>query len=729
MKALKEKRISLRSLWRRGLVILSLFALVFASCSDSSSGSGGSAADAGGPRVVKFTIKTQPTEDQFYGQPLDLTGLVLDVFYEDGSRDQNFTDTSLVTVFPKVATGLYYPDNSTDSKFNFAALNQYEVYVKGVHGSDNVDITGKMWFIYRSNTPQVINEYPGAYNKTKDGQEFGIVGNDDLGVHLTGYANIKQEAYADDDTYDLAGLTLEADYVKSMRKGTQVVRRAIKLRDTSWEIKPRYDRAAYNQRGGDENGGYYDGYLYITVGRFNDIEEIYGANLKDLYDHGVAFYDPEGNLYTYYDPDDGNNYLYTEYWRYNGFGITVLVPIEKVWTVKKGGIELVLNPSVEETIHNYVFWEENTRESWIKRFGSDAQLNITYTNGRQQTKDLKDIVDKTRIYWNSNTQEGAEPDWTEEGVYQGPLDFDIMTVRYPFTKKSADLGVQVYYRGAQTHVDVDVYTVLVRVNATQEVDFWPNPAWDNDIDDGPGGPEELAKRLEVTATYKAVNNEKVIEWPLAYYHDTSRWWYAHKTDSGLFNPAWWQSPNNIKDFSEFAGPHYYTGPYYLFATDWATADLGDDIDSSQDLQDAYADSTYAKGYKKYLDNLAKNKPTTTNVVVRHDIWVTNEGSEYSETTGAYQYGIVQWYNELFGARWNASRKYWQDPWPDFNGEGGQYNGILPNGYSPYNPDNTKAPWNMIGTYPNWYQDPSRNFGPKVQQGKKTKVKVNWVTHY
>jgi len=37
MKALKEKRVSLRSLFRRSLIILSLFALVFAACSDSES--------------------------------------------------------------------------------------------------------------------------------------------------------------------------------------------------------------------------------------------------------------------------------------------------------------------------------------------------------------------------------------------------------------------------------------------------------------------------------------------------------------------------------------------------------------------------------------------------------------------------------------------------------------------------------------------------------------------
>ena len=41
MKALKEKRISLRSLWRRSLVILSLLALVFVACGDGD-GDGGS---------------------------------------------------------------------------------------------------------------------------------------------------------------------------------------------------------------------------------------------------------------------------------------------------------------------------------------------------------------------------------------------------------------------------------------------------------------------------------------------------------------------------------------------------------------------------------------------------------------------------------------------------------------------------------------------------------------
>jgi hypothetical protein len=85
MKALKEKRLSLRSFLRRGLVILSLFALVFASCGDSG-GDGGDPTDPGitpppaAPYVESITLLVAaPTNPSFQGMPPDLTGMALEV--------------------------------------------------------------------------------------------------------------------------------------------------------------------------------------------------------------------------------------------------------------------------------------------------------------------------------------------------------------------------------------------------------------------------------------------------------------------------------------------------------------------------------------------------------------------------------------------------------------------------------------------------------------------------
>jgi len=724
MKALKEKRISLRSLWRRGLVILSLFALVFASCSDSSGGGpSGSAADADGPRVVYFNVKTNPTEDQFFGQALDLTGIELDVFYADGSRKTE-TDTSKITVFPRVATGYYYTASGTAEGYRFSPMTSYEVYYKGVHGNNRVSIADKMWWIYRSNTPgNVTGVRPG---------DIYVPGSMDLGIHLTGAANIKQEAYADDDTYNLSGLTLEADYVKNYADNTkgfpnpQVIRKPIKLADVAWEIKPRYDKTAFEANAASNNGeGYYDGYLYLTVGRVNDWENIYGGSLLgDYLDYGE-----------------------------NGLGITVMVPLAKVWTVKT--IEVIYDPDaiVKSSPADYYYWEENTRDAWIKRLGDNAKLKIAYTSGTTDEKYIKDLADKQRIYWNSNTVQGSEPQWTEEGIYEGdPMDFDIMTVRYPFTKKSVNLGVRLYYRGAQTQIDVYAFTLLTGVTANVDiVDFWPNPKWDNDKDNGEGGPAELAKKLDVKAHYTAVNApDQQREYTLKYYHAPDIWF---RKDGGINYNALWELV--LGKSSQFYGPYYKTGPYYIFAAD---GDTEDDLDlwPNEDIGDNT--STYAKGYLKYQNNQAKNKATLTNVVVKHEMVVWSDDVPAS---GSFESQITRWYEQLFKARyynmisgaffnsfvypfgfnWNTSGVDPEFIWNDHDG-GDNYNGMLPNGWSPYDPNAPKVPGFIDKTTgerisktenghvnPNAIPDPSRNFGPKVSQAKKAKVKVNWVNEY
>jgi len=117
MKALKEKRVSLRSLFRRSLVILSLFALAFAvaSCSsDSGSGNTDPTEVPTGPvepteppvkaavAVQSITVLAHPKVPSFEGAYPDLTGLKVMVKWTDGTEDVK-TDLDLFTVHPPVA--------------------------------------------------------------------------------------------------------------------------------------------------------------------------------------------------------------------------------------------------------------------------------------------------------------------------------------------------------------------------------------------------------------------------------------------------------------------------------------------------------------------------------------------------------------------------------------------------------------------------------------------------
>ena len=109
MKALQEKRISLRSLWRRSLVILSLVALVFAACGDSSDNDDPLAPPPAARQIVSMTMLTPPDNIVssatnvivYEGMPLDLTGFSVLARYGDGSYE-TLTDLSLFQAYIQI---------------------------------------------------------------------------------------------------------------------------------------------------------------------------------------------------------------------------------------------------------------------------------------------------------------------------------------------------------------------------------------------------------------------------------------------------------------------------------------------------------------------------------------------------------------------------------------------------------------------------------------------------
>jgi hypothetical protein len=122
---LKEKRVSLRSFLRRGLVILSLFTLAFAfaACSDSDDG-GTTPTDPitptqpPQPYAISLNILTQPVNASFQGLPPDLTGLTVEVVFSDlskvilrGGEGEDPRWYNLITA-PGYCDTAYYNDSS-----------------------------------------------------------------------------------------------------------------------------------------------------------------------------------------------------------------------------------------------------------------------------------------------------------------------------------------------------------------------------------------------------------------------------------------------------------------------------------------------------------------------------------------------------------------------------------------------------------------------------------------
>jgi hypothetical protein len=86
MKALQEKKTSLRSIMRWGLVVFALAALVFAAC-DSGGGSGNCGVSLPqGRRIIRMEVTKPPTDPSFEGLPINLKGMEVTVWYSDNDK-------------------------------------------------------------------------------------------------------------------------------------------------------------------------------------------------------------------------------------------------------------------------------------------------------------------------------------------------------------------------------------------------------------------------------------------------------------------------------------------------------------------------------------------------------------------------------------------------------------------------------------------------------------------
>jgi len=460
MKALKEKRISLRSLWRRGLVILSLFALVFASCNDSGSGGG----DSGGLRIVEIIVNAQPKADQYMGKPVDLTGMTLDVYWNNGTKTVVAweDEKSNIVAFPRIFTGYY----TTDWNQRFQGMNSCLIRYKGQE--TRAFLQGKAWGIVRTNTRDL---------ETIDGTIWGIDPNHyNLGIRWTGKDSLKNEAFVDDDEFNFSGVTLEADYFYWDRVNQRLERdvKPLSLGDVTYKIMPSYDM---------KDSGDSTGYIEFTVGEdFNYFLPCYRAD-------GVT---PRAFCY----PD----------------GVTTSAALDTVHVVTS--IELVDFAGFDD----YYYWEPNDNVAWAARLAG-AKLKVNYSGGQPfRTFPIEDLAYKQKIWWNAEASNSPwsnipNTDWPNTRPWAWS-DFDIVPIKYPLTiKKNDNPGITLYYRGATYFQKVDVLTKLEGINVVAksggDIDFDPAQASDNDIRKDLRGARGLADLITVTATYSAYNNSSV----------------------------------------------------------------------------------------------------------------------------------------------------------------------------------------------------------------------------
>jgi len=485
MKALKEKRISLRSLWRRGLVILSLFALVFASCADSTEGGGSS---SGGRKVLDVTFKGPLKGNQYLGQDVNLEDLEIIIRYGDELQTKTVKwedEKSNFSTFPRIATGLY--NNKTG---DFTGMEKVRVYYDAGNGSifsSDMGFAKPVVGIRRDNTlTDTWDDITPPDNGATEvfSSSLQLVG--DLAT---------KAYYADTQDFDFTGLTLWATY----DDGSEL---PVKFQNVSWRVLPDYNRNGKGLPPNKETGAY-AGYVYVTVG-------------ADIHD----WLKPYGGEYV-----AGST-------KWNG-GVTARKVIPTVYTVKdRGGIEW--DSDGVPKMANYFFFEENTPAAWTQRLiDANAGIIVNYTGGAAPRPfKIADLAKQELIYWNPNTVPGVD----DCGVT--PIDFHYVA-KAP-DKDNAKLyelnpnpQIEVYYRGAKLPLDVDVYSVyrglvfqtksgeFISMEEFHEDD---EDVWDNDVDWDIGDNEKTFLKkteMKVFARYRAYNNSAKEEqyelklWPSA----------------------------------------------------------------------------------------------------------------------------------------------------------------------------------------------------------------------
>jgi len=444
MKALKEKRISLRSLWRGGLVILSLFALVFASCSDSSSGGG----DSGGKRVNKMVTTVPAT--QYLGRPVDLTGAVAKVTYADGTTDtiKYEGNEGKFTAYPPVVTGLY---SGTGLFFGMTSVRvHYDA--DGEKCSSDVALPAGQVVGIRADDADIF------WGDLVT--EYGVFPADKFysgGLSVTGVNSRAQVAAFVDDTcgidkFDFGGLVLQAVYAD----GAVL---PLSFDDVYWEIRPDYDLP----RNADADQSY-KGYVYITVGRPHpDVD--WAASLP----HGI------------------------DVWK----GMTVLSPLDTVYTVydEATGIKFVSDPDTD-----YYFWQPNTPASWGAKLPA---IQVRY-RGTAETKTFTyDEIAAQRLIWYN-----ANPGVNDRDYWVTPLKYPFIKAALKYNGAPAvevyyrggkiNQPINVYTKLLSLEATADGVTWN-----SEETD----DERDNDVEiPGEGGEKGLTDLFTVRATYQAYND-------------------------------------------------------------------------------------------------------------------------------------------------------------------------------------------------------------------------------
>jgi len=210
MKALKEKRNSLRSLWRRSLVILSILALVFAVACGSKTDpttptDPTNPTDPGTPTQPPAKVATSinviydPTAISYAGIRPDLTGIKAEVWFSDNSFEIVTDSAQFIpepAFLPMEAINLW-PSSTGTNGASILPVGVKPVQVRVFHVSGGT-----------ASAPVNLPIVWGTSTSLNDTKANALLNGDP--IHFIG--TMTQQGYFEDDFPNFAGITAEARY-------------------------------------------------------------------------------------------------------------------------------------------------------------------------------------------------------------------------------------------------------------------------------------------------------------------------------------------------------------------------------------------------------------------------------------------------------------------------------------------------------------------------------------
>jgi hypothetical protein len=533
MKALKEKRIGLRSLLRRGLVILSLFALVFAfaSCAESDDDGGGTTVTTT-PPPAKFKpsgieIVGGLKNNSYEGLALDLTGLKVKVYYEGGPENNktitidSYADgAKAFSTYPPVAVGvvakatLLDDDDEDVDVVTWIPQTQYELLWVSPE-------TGKVFtkVLDLKNDGKTVKPIARATSWTDltKADEILAYGDEDSifnwskGLNFTG--TLTEKIYVDNYP-DLGKYRLQAEYVDGVKKDIPL---DPETNETNWKIVPKYAPDRKSAKGD----------LFVTVAKnpleadhpfVKDALKIYSYAAYLLYDDD---YGEEPVAYEDFDPEEDTTHGFSVNDDVRGFdpAMTIRHPYEEIYIVQS----IKVNTEVE--IEPFFYWQDDTEEEWFDRLmASNATITVNYSGGAApKTKTPKELADMNKVWYNDIFDVYSE----DAGSWRQKTPFAVRGIQDTHPQhvamgKNRDPKITVSYRGAYDYIETPVYTRLMNIEpafidgGNSTVDMRPT---DNDV----GGMDAVAfdGLITVVATYSAYKDNTLQKpWTVTFDPDT-----------------------------------------------------------------------------------------------------------------------------------------------------------------------------------------------------------------